>query len=319
MAQETDFLYDISVMHYIEGLTMEAIARKVGVSRSTVSRSLKEAREHGYVHITVRSIDAQSSELVQWCAATFGITATIVPVAFDVSEVRRLDIVTAMAASLFTEMVHPGDVIGVAWGNTISKLSEHLQPRAVDGVTVVQLNGAASVPGQGVPYAGALIQSIAAAFGAQMVTFPVPAFFDHAQTREVLWEETSVRSIRELQLRASIAIFGVGSLSSAIPSMVYSGGYLKPGDMETIRQEGVVGDVCTVLLRGDGTWRDLALNDRASGPTPDMLRKIPNRVAVVAGAGRVPALLAALRAGVITHLVIDRDTAIRLQQLVSRH
>ncbi|MCI6574169.1 MAG: sugar-binding domain-containing protein [Actinomycetaceae bacterium] len=319
MADDGDVRYDVAVMYYIEGQTMESIAHKVGVSRSTISRLLKEARERGYVHIAVRSVDEHSSQLVQWISQTFQITATVVPVSLDASEHQRLDSVAAMAASLFTQMIHPGDVIGVAWGNTISKLAEHLRPRSVAGVTVVQLNGAVSVAGKGLPYAGALIQKVAQTFGAQMITFPVPAFFDHASTRDALWNETSVRSIREVQLRTNVAIFGIGSLSSAIPSMVYSGGYLQPEDMEIIRREHVVGDVCTVLLRGDGTWRDLALNDRASGPTPDMLRKIPQRIAVVAGAGRVPALLAALRAGVITHLVIDRDTAIRLQHYVLQH
>lgn len=319
MGRETDVLYDVAVMHYIEGQTMEAIARMMGVSRSTISRLLKEARERGYVRISVQPVDEESSQLVQWLASSFRVKATIVPVPFGASEYQRLDSVSAMAASVFSEMVKPGDVIGVAWGNTISRVAGHLQPRAVSGLTVVQLNGAVGVAGRGIPYAGALIQTIAAAFGAQIVTFPVPAFFDRASTRDALWKETAVSSIRAVQQRANMAVFGVGSLDSAIPSMVYSGGYLHPSDMETIRREHVVGDVCTVLLRGDGTWKDLALNARASGPTPDMLRKIPTRVAVVAGAGRVPAVLAALRAGVITHLIIDRDTAIRLQRAASRN
>ena len=39
--------------------------------------------------------------------------------------------------------------------------------------------------------------------------------------------------------------------------------------------EGVVGDVCTVFLRADGTYRDIALNERATGPAPEELRRVP--------------------------------------------
>jgi DNA-binding transcriptional regulator LsrR (DeoR family) len=78
----------------------------------------------------------------------------------------------------------------------------------------------------------------------------------------------------------------------------------------------VVGDVCTVFLRADGTYEDLSLNLRATGPTPKELKRIPIRVCAVSGDNKVIPLLAALRAGVITHLVIDEQTATKLVALI---
>ena len=75
------------------------------------------------------------------------------------------------------------------------------------------------------------------------------------------------------------------------------------------RREGVVGDVCTVLLRDDGTWSDINLNARATGPTPGRLARIPRRLCVVAGTGKARACLAALRARAATDLVVDEATA----------
>ena len=79
--------------------------------------------------------------------------------------------------------------------------------------------------------------------------------------------------------------------------------------MRILHDEGVVGDVCTVFLRADGTWQDVHLNERATGPTPVELQRIPRRVCVVAGDNKVAPLLAALRAGVVTDLVVDEITA----------
>ena len=146
--------------------------------------------------------------------------------------------------------------------------------------------------------------------------FPVPAFFDFAETRDAMWRERSVARVLDVQRRADIALFSVGAVGGEVPSHVYSAGYLEPQDIETLSVEGIVGDVCTVFLRADGSYDDLSLNKRATGPTPAELRRIPRRLCAVAGDSKVRPLLAALRAGVITHLVLDEQTAAGLAALL---
>jgi DNA-binding transcriptional regulator LsrR (DeoR family) len=124
-----------------------------------------------------------------------------------------------------------------------------------------------------------------------------------------MWRERSVRRVLDMQRRADIAVFSVGAVAGAVPSHVYSAGYLDDADVKNLHDEGVVGDVCTVFLRADGSWQDVHLNERATGPTPVELQRIPRRVCVVAGDNKVAPLLAALRAGVVTDLVVDEITA----------
>ena len=195
------------------------------------------------------------------------------------------------------------------WQGTAAAVVDHLVPRPARGSIAVQLNGAAIASTSGVPYAGSLMEAFGRAFGASVHYFAVPAFFDYAATREALWQERSIAAVREIQQRADIALFGIGSLTAKNPSMVYSGGYLSAEELDSLRREGVVGDICTVLLRADGSWKDLEINSRASGPTPTDLRKIPRRIGVVSGSDKVVATVAALRAGLITDLVVDEDTA----------
>ena len=70
-----------------------------------------------------------------------------------------------------------------------------------------------------------------------------------------------------------------------------------------------MGDVCTVLLREDGTYADISYNERATGLAPDELKLVPRRICVVADPARAPALLGALRCGAVTDLVCDDTTA----------
>ncbi len=79
--------------------------------------------------------------------------------------------------------------------------------------------------------------------------------------------------------------------------------------MAQLTADRVVGDVCTVFLREDGSYRDIAINARATGPSPGDLRQLARRVCVAVGEAKVPALLGALRARVATDLIIDETTA----------
>ena len=204
-----------------------------------------------------------------------------------------------------------GVVVGVAWGTTMSEVSAALPSRPVPGLTVVQLNGASDPMREG-PSAGEVLSQMRLSLGARTISFPVPAFFDHVAAREAMWSERSVKRVLSVARRASLAVFGVGALDAlngALPSQVYEGGHLTARDQAVLRRQNVVGDVCTVLLRADGSWRDVTLNARATGPTPAQLARIPRRLCVAAGTGKARALLAALRARTATDLIVDDATA----------
>ncbi|MDR6939304.1 sugar-binding transcriptional regulator [Arcanobacterium hippocoleae] len=317
MSERRNLSYEAAVMYFVQGETMESIARRLGVSRSTVSRLVKGARDAGYVQISLHPPKELTNSLGMRIAQRYGIKTHVVPVPFGANEARRLQAVATMAGIVISDLVKPNTVIGVAWGNTVSAVADQLVPRAASGSVVVQLNGAANKNSTGIPYAGEIIARFGKAYGASVCHFPVPAFFDYAATREHLWRERSVAAVRQMQADADIAVFGVGALDGKIPSQVYAGGYLSPDELAQVCREGVVGDVCTVLLRADGSWEDLEINARASGPSPQLLRQIERRVCVVSGVEKARPLLAALRAGVVTDLIIDEDSAAKLEELTA--
>lgn len=302
-------MYQMAAMYYIHGDTMDMIARQFGVSRSTVSRLLKDARESGMVSISLGEPIASRSSLSTAISKRFRVRAHIVTVKDGFTDTMRLDRVARVAAGLLTEALTDGATVGVAWGTTLAAIADKLPHRHVSGISVVQLNGAANPTTSGVTYASALMTQMGAAWHATLHLFPVPAFFDHVETKEWLWREQSIRRVIDIQNHCDVAVFGVGSLEGPVPSHVYSGGYLSDADMRHLRRDNVVGDVCTVFLREDGSWRDITMNARASGPTPAALTRIPRRFCVVAHAAKVPPLLGALRAGVVTDLIIDEDAA----------
>jgi len=313
--REQDVLRAAS-MYYLQDLKMEVIARHLGTSRSTVSRLLRHARDTGLVEITLRPSSTRAPGLGRSISSTFGIDTYVVPVPDSAGSVERLDQVAMTAARLIGSWFDSDMVMGVAWGTTIAAVSRYLAPKPTRGSAVVQLNGAANMRTSGVEYASDLISSFGSAFDAAVHHFSVPAFFDYPDTKDAMWRERSVRRVLDMQRRADLAVFSVGAVAGAVPSHVYSAGYLDESDVRRLHDDGVVGDVCTVFLRADGSWADVSLNGRATGPTPAQLERVPRRVCVVAGDNKVAPLLAALRAQVVTDLVVDEVTATALVEAV---
>ena len=134
----------------------------------------------------------------------------------------------------------------------MSEVSAALPSRSVPGLTVVQLNGASDPVREG-PSAGEVLSRMRLSLGARTISFPVPAFFDHVATREAMWSERSVKRVLSVARRASLAVFGVGSLVGGLPSHVYESGYFDDEDRAAMARDRVVGDVCTVLLRENGS------------------------------------------------------------------
>lgn len=297
-----------ATMYYLEGETMDSIAARLRVSRSSVSRLLKAARDSGIVRISVAD-PGSPSPVEAALHQRFGVDAHVVPVRGSSPALAQLDAVCAVAAGLVSRWFGDDMVLGLAWGTTVSSVVAHLPNTPTTGSRVVQLNGGASLVSSGLGHTMHLLTRAADAFDAQVQHFPVPAFFDHAETKAAMWRERSIARIVRIQQQADIAVFGVGSADSEIPSHLYAGGFLSHADLRQLRAMGVVGDVCTVFYREDGSWRDIELNARASGPSPLHLARIPRRVAVVAGATKAAATVAALRAGVVTDLVIDEVAA----------
>lgn len=311
MDDRDELMHEASTLYYLQDETMDAIGRHLGMSRSGVSRLLKVARERGMVRVQVRPPE-DGGAVAGRVESLFGVRAHVVPVRTPLTDDLRLDNVARYAAQLVQGWFSHGMTLGLAWGTTTAAVSGHLIHTPIREATVVQLNGAANTSTSGLAYGSDLVSQFARSFDAIPEHFPVPAFFDFAATRALMWQERSVRHVLEVQARADLVVFGVGALAAPVPSRVYTSGYLDQEDRVALASDGVVGDVCTVFLRENGTWEDVAINARATGPTPRQLQKIRRRVCVAAGEAKIVPLRAALRAGTATDLVIDEPTAIAL-------
>jgi deoxyribonucleoside regulator len=218
--------------------------------------------------------------------------------------------VAQQAAAHLNTLVQPDSVLGVAWGTTLAAVVDCLIQKPVRGLDVVQLNGSATLGNIENAFGESIVSRLAQNFGGRAHSFPVPAFFDFAATREALWRERSIQSLRSLQDRAELLVFSIGARQTG--SHVHTGDYLDAAGLQSLQDDGVVGDIATVFFRADGSWRDIALNARSSGLALDRFQRAQHALCVVSGQGKVAGLRAALNGGFINELVMDEPSALLL-------
>ena len=296
-------------LYYMQDLTMDAIAHELHTSRSSVSRLLSHARASGLVDIQIRSPLDAPSRLEKEILSRYKVTAHVVPVPDHASDVDRLERVALSVARILGQYFDSNMTMGVAWGSTMSAISRHVIPKQTHNSQIVQLNGAGNMRTTGIAYASEILRRFGDAFGAHVQQFPVPAFFDDPATKQALWRERNVSRLIDIQAHMDVALFGLGSPFSEVPSHVYAGGYLEEADYASLSESDVVGDVATVFFRADGSTDDIPLNLRGTGPDFTVLRRTPRRICVVSGSSKLASLRGALNAELITDLYVDEGTA----------
>ncbi|MCL4368161.1 MAG: sugar-binding transcriptional regulator [Actinobacteria bacterium] len=310
-------LCDVAGMYYEQELTQEAIASRVGVTRSMISRLLTEARRRGLVEIRIKRPRTRDEPLEVALVERFGLKAvTVVPAGVTNGPERPGAGVGAAGAQTLLDQLRPKSVLGVGWGTSVSGLVQEIRVTRPLSVRVVQLVGALGA--RSWEYDGqTCVRRVAERLGGEGYYLHAPFLVETRKTAQELLANPSVHETVALFKTCDLALTGVGSTDPRFSSY-YHAGYVPIEEMERLRAAGAVGDVCGHHLdvRGKEVAREfdarLVTISRA-----DFLA-IPTRIGIAAGPGKGLALLAAVRGEYLNALVTDSATASQVLALEAR-
>jgi deoxyribonucleoside regulator len=294
-------------LYYLDGLGQMEIAEIIGISRSKVSRLLTRARETGIVSVTINNYSPRNHELEQELRQYFQMSQAIVVKTFtegDIAGIRHT--IGYMAAPAISELIRQHTVIGTAGGRTLHQLVRYLQPVAqAAGITVVQLMSNIG-PQVGQIDAIELGRVLSQKFNGSFYAISAPAFALDLKMRDLFLEHEQVRAVWDLYEKMQIALVGIGTLEN---SAFVERKVINPADVEYLREQGVVGEICGRFYDVQGQECDTSYRERVISIELEKLRRIPEVVGVTHGADRAEAACAALRGRLIKSLVIDEDGA----------
>ena len=304
----------VSALYYLRDHTQQEIAERLRLSRPTVSRLLREARDLGFVQITVTPPRGLHLDLETRLEDLFKLQTVRVAEGGDTANNSKVlqQQLGAAAARHLARTILPGETIGTAWGTTLTAMVDAMVPIPTEGSRVVQILGGLGAPDAD-EYGGVLARRLAQRLNAQVVLLPAPGVVATADVRDVLRKDPHVRAaLNELDSLDMIFV-GLGSLASN--AVLNDGHTLTRQERKDLKVGRAACDIALRFFDAEGNSVRTTLDDRILGITTGQLRKAARVVAVAGGADKVEAIAAALKAGIVHVLITDRSTA---EALVAR-
>lgn len=307
--RDQQVLIDAARMYYLEDLDQGQIARRLGVSRSSVSRILAKARQAGIVQVRIvgDTTTARHQEFENSLSRAFGLGEVLVA---DVgSGDSNLIVVAELGAQLFTRLAASAQVIGFSWGHTISQLIESLPHQALrPDATVVQLVG--GMPQLDTGRSGnSNLQVVAERCRITAERFDAPAVVESALTARAMMAESIVRAALVRAASADLAFVGIGNFGVQSSKKLLDAMKLDDDELALVHAAEPVGDINGRFYDIHGTPLGPPTADRVIGLTIEQLHGIDTVVGIAAGVEKARGVLGAIRTGVFDALAIDSDLA----------
>ena len=285
-------------LYYLDQLSQQEVAQRLGVSRSTVSRMLQLARDEGIVHIEIRRPSAPE-DLSETLRSTLGLERVVVVPASTRSGLHVL--VAAALAEIARLELGPGDALAVSWGSTIAEIARSRHFPRLHGVRLIPAIAAFDEM-DGRFQTNEIARRIAATSGADVSFLHSPAMPSSRLRRTLLTDEDMSRRL-SLWDRLSAALVGIGPPTPEVdtaPAHVLAA----QGDLAH-----AAGDVVSRYFDIHGQPVPFADEKLLLGLSRDQLRRTGTVIGVAAGPEKGPSIVGASRAGLIDVLVTDDATA----------
>jgi DNA-binding transcriptional regulator LsrR (DeoR family) len=293
--------------YYLEGVSKSDIAAELGVSRFKVARMLERARSSGLVRIELDTPGEINLDLSMRLRSTHGLRHCVVIDAPEDDEVLLRSALGRAAAELLTEIVEPGDVLGLAWARSLMAMRTALT--RLPACDVVQLTGALSLPND--DSSVELVRDLARKSNGQGFFYYAPMVLPDAATAKALRRQPDIARAIERYPDVTKAVIGVGAWQQGLSTVV---GALTEQERREIYDLGVRGELSGVQVDGEGNPVATPLTDRLIGIDAEQLHAVPDVIAVAYGTAKVDAVNAGIRGGFITSLVTHTGLASGLLQ-----
>jgi DNA-binding transcriptional regulator LsrR (DeoR family) len=299
-------LHTVAKMHYVSEMSQVQIAKQLGLSTATISRLLQRARAEGIVRIEVRDVFAPD-ELGAELARKLGLSQVEVVDAPVSGALAALAV--PLARMLAAADLRAGNVLMIGWGRTVSAVIETGLP-PMPGVLVVPSTG-------GMQQHAQHFQSNEFSRRAAEVTGGVPNFI-HApylpdpEVLDLFLADSSVQTSVGLWDRIDAAVVGIGQ-----PHGLERPATSPPSEVDTELADAA-GDVVRHYFTRDGQVLDWRGEGRMIAVSAQQLRATRLVIGLAVGEAKVPSILGAARAKLVTALVTDTRTAEAVLDALSR-
>lgn len=296
----------IAWLYYMENMTQQQIAEKMGISRMKVIKFLNQAKSDGIVQFKInRDLETRVS-LEKSLIEKYNLKdAFIIPTS---GESDLNDSLGKAAAQYIEENCKPGDYINIGYGDTISKTVNHLIYSIDKPISLVSLSGGVSF------YTSSIIKGAhkktSESPTPKIYVIPAPLLASTKELAQDLLKESSIKEILDMTQLARMSVVGIGAASNTATIIKYN--VLKHNDLVLLQMQGAIGDILSYFYDENGNIIKTELLDRLISSDINTLKNMDTVVGVAGGKEKVPSIKGAMNGKFVNVLVTDEDTAMAL-------
>ncbi len=297
-------------LSYIGGLTQGEIAARLRVSPGKAHRLIAQAHDNGLVKFFIEGAPDECLELEAELAAHFGLNNCVVAPSLtdDAEQNPQADFKSVGAAAahfLHTLIEKSGPLtIGVGKGRSLSAMVNNLPILKRPDLKFVSVSGSLTRNLAANPFD--VVHKLVERTGGEGYFLPVPYIAASVEEKELLLAQRSVQDLLAKARTADVFVIGIGTVEG--DAHVRQVGMVNEAEWQELKSLGAVGDVMGRFVDDKGLAVESEVNAHSLGLTVDDLQG-QRVVAVVGGATKGDAVMAALRTGVVTDLVLGEAAA----------
>lgn len=306
-------------LSYIGGHTQGEIAARLSVSPAKAHRLIAQAHEQGLVKVFIEGAPDECLALEGRLADAFGLESCIVAPTLGVGDEgagpdgpEEFAAVGAAAARLLHGLLAASGemLVGVGKGRSLAAMVDNLPAMRRPDLQFVSVSGSLTRTLAANPFD--VVHKLVERTGGEGYFLPVPYIAASTQEKRLLLAQKSVQDLLRKARAAELYVIGIGSIAD--DAHVRQVGMVTEAEWTELRAQAAVGDVMGSFVDADGRPVDAGVNRHSLGLGIDDLRD--RRVIAVAGGGhKGEAVLAALRTGAISDLVLGEQAA---REIVAR-
>lgn len=300
-------LADIATLYYKEKNTQQQIAKKVGYSRSAVSRMLTEAENEGVIEVSINYPLMRDSTLERRLKEKYHLEAAFVINVGQARDERTLQLVGRAGALYMEQNLHDDMVLGIGWGTSLFELVNALPFLPLSNVSVVQVIGASGSKSDARIDGPDLAALLASKLNASHQFLHSPLLLDSEAACRSMRSQKQIQDTLNLAYQADITLLGIGTIEVDPQfSSIFRTGFVNEKDIQDIKSKGGVGNFCGLVIDADGQVLDIDVNRRLlAADLNDIKSNGCTLVGVAAGSRKTKAINAVLNGGWLDVLVTD--------------
>lgn len=299
-------LAQVAKMYYEENLTQESIAKRLRISRSTISRLLESAKRNGIVEVKIHFPWQRAEDLEKKLCKRYTLkTARVLKTVAQASDDEIVEGLGILAAQYFSEIVEPNTIVAITSGKSIYQMVNALDIQNLN-LTVVQVMGVINCENPLID-GPELAQLMVHHLGGRYIYMQAPFVIKDPEVHRRLYAEQPFLDVIDNVKNANYALIGIGSVDPQDSNLLRTG--FSYESLVNLNHQGAVGEIGGQSYNILGQPVQSDLDQKPVSIDLKYFKDIPTVIAIAGGPTKVEAIQGALAGRYFDVLVTDQGTA----------